>query len=158
MKYVSILVLIAAAVVVAEDEKKPGAEERLTALKWMSGTWSGEMWGGVFTAYYSTPEGGKILSYSSLTKDGKQAFYEFEKFDAQKGEVVYVPFPGGKRAHHFLLKNSSGTSAVFENPKKDWPTRIEFVRSGDKLVITLSNPFNEKAEQKTEVFNLSRKK
>jgi hypothetical protein len=158
MKYVSILLLVAAAAVVAEDEKRPGAEERLAALKWMAGTWSGEMWGGVFTAYYSTPEGGKILSYSSLVKDGKQALYEFEKFDAQKGDVVYIPFPGGKRAHPFLLKESSGTRAVFENPGKDWPTRIEFVRTDDKLAITLSNPFNAKAEQRTEVFNLKREK
>ena len=156
MKYVSILVLIAAAVVVAEDEKKPSADDRLASLRWMSGTWSGEMWGGVFTAYYSTPEGGKILSYSSLTKGGKLAFYEFEKFDAQRGEVVYIPFPGGKRAAHFLLKKSSGTSALFENPKKDFPTRIEFVRTGDKLVITLSDPFNKDASGKKEVFNLQR--
>ena len=158
MKYVSILLLIATAVVVAEDEAKPTAEERLAALKWMSGTWSGEMWGGVFTAYYSTPEGGKILSYSSLVKNGKQAMYEFEKFDAQKGEVVYIPFPGGRRAAHFLLKKSSETRALFENPKKDFPTRIEFVRTGDKLVITLSDPFNKGAAGKQEVFNLAREK
>jgi len=155
MKYALILSLAAAAaVVVAQDEKQPGPEERLASLKWLAGDWSGEMWGGVFHAYYSTPEGGRILSYSRLEKGGKSVFYEFEKLDVQKGQVVYVPFPGGQRKEHFLLTKSAEKRAVFEQPKKDFPTRIDFERDGDTLRITLSDPHN-KSDQK-EVFVLKR--
>ena len=149
-----ILILATAAVVVAQDETKPDAAERLAALKWLAGDWSGEMWGGVFHAYYSTPEGGRILSYSRLEKGGKSVFYEFEKLDVQKDQVVYIPFPGGQRKEHFLLTKSAAKSAVFEQPEKDFPTRIEFVRDGDVLRITLSDPHN-KSDQK-EVFVLKR--
>lgn len=157
MKYAIILSLAAAtAVVVAQDEKKPSAEERLAALEWLSGDWSGAMWGGVFHAYYSTPEGGRVLSYSRLERDGKPVFYEFEKLDVQKGEVVYVPFPGGQRKEAFLLTRSGPRRAVFEQPKKDFPTMIDFEREGETLRITLSDPHNK--SDKKEVFVLKRPK
>ena len=157
MKCAWILLLVIAAAVVAQEDKaepKPKPEARLSALKWLAGSWKGEMWGGQFHAYYSTPEGGRILSHSFLKKGGRQAFYEFEKFDVQQGEVVYIPYPGGRQAAHFLLKESPANRAVFENPKKDYPTRIVFERREKLLVITLTDPFGK--NPKKEVFRLNR--
>ena len=159
MKYAWITLVAIAGVLLAEDAKtpaRPAAEGKLQDLKWMAGSWKGAMWGGEFHAYYSTPEGGKMLSHSFLKKGGKQSFYEFEKFDVQQGQVVYIPFPGGRKAKHFLLKQSSRATAVFENPKKDYPTRITFERDADLLQITLSDPFNK--SPKKEVFRLLRQK
>jgi len=159
MKYVWIVVVAIAGALLAEDAKQPEgptAEQKLQALKWVSGSWSGKMWGGEFHAYYSTPDGGKILSHSYLKKGGKQSFYEFEKFDVQKGQVVYIPFPGGRRAKHFLLTESGRMRAVFDNPEKDYPTRITFERDENLLEITLSDPHNK--SPKKEVFRLQRQK
>ena len=45
--------------------------------------------------------------------------------------------------------------AVFENPAKDWPTRIVYHRAGpDRLVITLSDPHG--TSDKVETFDLGR--
>jgi hypothetical protein len=151
-----VILLLSALAAFAQDDSKPTPQARFAGLSWLAGDWSGEMWGGMFHAYYSTPEGGRILSYSRLEKGGKTVFYEFEKFDVQKDRVVYIPFPGGQRKEHFLLTKSSPQRAVFEQPKKDFPTMIDFERDGDTLKITLSDPHNE--SPKKEVFELKRKK
>ncbi len=46
--------------------------------------------GGTFTSYYSTPEGGKILSHSKLVAGGAIKFYEFEVFEVRDGKVTYT--------------------------------------------------------------------
>ena len=153
MKYAWICIVAVAGVLLA-DETKPDPKARLAGLDWMAGSWKGEMWGGEFFAYYSTPEGGKILSHSYLVKGGKKVFYEFEMFDVQKGEVAYSPFPAGRPAGGFLLKQTDQKRAVFENPKKDYPTRIVFERQENLLQVTLSDPFNK--SPKKEVFRLNR--
>ena len=35
----------------------PSPERDLAGMSWLAGSWTGPMWGGQFTAYYSTPEG-----------------------------------------------------------------------------------------------------
>jgi hypothetical protein len=133
----------------------PAPAPNLKDMAWIAGTWSGDAWGGRFVAYYSTPEGGKVLSHSRLQKDGKEAFYEFEVFDMGGDQIRLQPFPGGKRAHGFLLKelDAAARRAVFENPKKDYPTRIVYeCPTPDNLVITLSDPHGKSG--KTERFDL----
>ena len=150
MRFLALLLLLAA--------DQPTAESKLASMTWLAGTWSGEMWGGEFTAHYSTPKGGRILSYSVLRKGGKRVFYEFEVFEVQKGKLVYSPFPGGKPAVPLVLTKAEGSAAVFENPKKDYPTRIAFTflnyRKGDELRIVLDDPHNK--SDKKEVFSLKR--
>ncbi len=122
--------------------QSPPPERAVAALDFLAGSWSGSVQGGEFVAYYATPEGGKVLSYSELRKDGEVAFFEFEKFDIQGGHVVFTPYPGGKPAIPLKLAelDAERRRAVFENPEKDFPTRIVYHRvSPDNLVITLSN-------------------
>lgn len=131
--------------------------EALKEMSWLAGSWSGEMWGGTFKAYYSTPEGGKILSHSQLLKDDEVVFYEFEVFEARGRGVHLQPFPGGERAGGFELRSSDAEQrkAVFENPEKDFPTRIVYQRvSKDGLEITLSDPHG--GSDKVERFVLKR--
>jgi hypothetical protein len=115
------------------------------------------MWGGTFTAYYSTPEGGKILSSSELLQQGKMVYHEFERFEVVEGAIAMRPFPEGKAADAFRLAafNAKEKKAVFENPRKDYPTRIVYQRvADDQLVITLSDPHG--TSGKTETFDLRR--
>jgi|GEM_PF-1587253 len=138
------------------DAKK--AAQQITSMSWLAGTWSGAMWGGTFEAYYTTPEGGRIISHSRLMKNGKEAFYEFEMFEVRDGSVQMAPFPGGKRVVGVTLADldSKQRKATFENKNKDYPTRIEYHRTtDDRLVITLSDPYGK--SDKREVFDLKRK-
>jgi hypothetical protein len=134
------------------------SDDKLAAMDWLAGYWSGEMWGGVFHAHYSTPEGGLILSHSRLMKGSEETFYEFEVFGPADDEVVWLqPFPGGKKAVGFRLKelDVEARRATFENPDKDYPTRIVYHRQAeDELVITLSDPHG--GGEKVERFELRR--
>jgi hypothetical protein len=128
---------------------------KIDSLSFLSGKWSGPMWGGQFTATYTAPAGGKLLSFSELVKGGKAAFYEFEVFEATEAGLVFTPYPGGRKKETFKRAAGDATKAVFENPDKDFPTRIEYHRAEkDRLVITLSDPHGKSG--KTEVFDLKR--
>lgn len=129
------------------------APKTIDSLSWLAGKWSGPMWGGQFTATYTAPAGGKLLSFSELAKGGKTVFYEFEVFDATEKGLVFTPYPGGQKKETFKLTASEASKAVFENPDKDFPTRIEYHRAEkDRLVITLSGG----GGGKTETFDLKR--
>ncbi len=131
--------------------------QQLSSLTWLAGTWKGPMWGGEFVAYYTTPEGGKVLSYSELLKDGKVSFHEFEKLDVEDGVVRLTPFPRGNPAATFKLVelDTRARKVVFDNPEKDFPTRITYHRvSRDNLVITLSDPHGK--NEKQQKFDLRR--
>lgn len=154
--------LSAFALTVADDEAKgpaqgDAAKSPLAKMDWLAGSWSGEMWGGVFNAHYSTPAGGKILSHSRLMNGEKEAFYEFELFELRDDVVYLQPFPGGEKAGGFDLQSLDvkARKAVFENPDKDFPTRIVYQRaSDDVLEITLSDPHG--GSEKVETFVLKR--
>ncbi len=140
-----------------DDGERASAQQTLAGMSWLAGSWSGAMWGGQFHAYYSTPEGGKILSHSHLTRGEKRAFYEFEVFECRGEDLHLLPYPGGKPADGFTCTsgNAKKRLAVFENPKKDFPTRISYQRVGDdRLVVILSDPHG--TSKKTETFDLKR--
>ena len=86
-----------------------------------------------------------------------RGLYEFELFEVH-GETVHLqPFPGGKKVDGFQLQShdSKARKATFENPDKDYPTRIVYHRpSDDELVITLTDPHG--GSDKVEQFELSR--
>ncbi len=154
---VVVAVVAAVAVPVPVPVQAEDPVTQLGSMKWLAGTWRGPAWGGEFTAYYSTPEGGRILSHSELRKGGKLAFHEFEVFQVKAGAVVLNPYPGGQAAAGFTLASldAKARRAVFENPKKDFPTRIVYERpADDRLVITLSDPHGKSGEE--EVFDLKR--
>ncbi len=128
---------------------------RIDSLAWLAGRWSGATWGGEFVATYNAPAGGKLLGFSELMKGGRAVFYEFEVFLATEEGLALTPYPAGQKKETFKLASSEAEKAVFENPKKDYPTRIEYHRAAkDRLVITLSDPHG--ASGKVETFDLKR--
>lgn len=127
----------------------------IASMGWLAGTWEGPMWGGRFVAHYSTPDGGKILSFSELRKGEGAAYYEFEVFQETADGVVFTPYPRGQRKETFRLASAEERKAVFDHPGKDFPTRIAYHRvADDRLVITLSDPHG--GSDKTETFDLRR--
>jgi len=140
-----------------ERGERVSAEEVVGDMGWIAGGWSGEMWGGVFHAHYSPPIEGRILSHSWLMRGDQEAFYEFELFEGRDGVVRMQPFPGGRKAGGFVMSehDPAARKVTFENPDKDYPTRIVYHRvADDRLVITLDDPHGESG--KVEVFELGR--
>lgn len=147
MRILILLTLAATAACVSPNQaasEAPTTPAQIVAdLDWLTGTWSGSMWGGTFTATYSAPVDGKLFSHSELFADGEVSFYEFEVFSSASGQVHMQPFPGGERVTGFNLANydSANRRLTFANPDKDFPTQVIYTINADgKLDITLSDP------------------
>ena len=50
----------------------------LENIKWISGTWHGEAFGGITEEIWSEPSGGSMMATFKLVADGKVQFYEIE--------------------------------------------------------------------------------
>ncbi|MHC5110986.1 MAG: DUF6265 family protein [Planctomycetota bacterium] len=161
MILVTALVLVGSHAIRGESAGDSGsldARNSMSALNWLAGNWSGSMWGGEFVAYYSTSEGGRVIGQSALIKEGQEVFYEFEVFSIKGDKVVLSPFPRGVRKVELVATDHdvNARRIVFENPEKDYPTRIVYYRKADdNLVITLSDPHGK--SEKQEVFDLKRR-
>ncbi len=157
----TLVTVISAAIVplcISATTAEPSAQQHIAAMTFLAGNWSGPMGGGTFHAYYTTPDGGKVISYSKLVKDGTVAFCEFEVFELDGDAVVLRPYPRGQPATPMKMAacKPSERQVIFENPDKDYPTRIVYHRSAeDRLAITLSDPHGGSA--KTETFDLKRR-
>lgn len=155
---IAVVILCGAVVAVAGPKSKKAPTEQIASMDWLAGDWVGEIWGGHFHAYYCTPEGGRVMSYNYLEKSGKKTYFEFEVFEPEGDKVMFRPFPGGKKATPLTLTSCDPQKrkVVFENPEKDFPTKMVYHRvEDDRLVITLSDPHHE--SDKVEKFDLKRK-
>lgn len=57
-------------------EGAPRSAARVADLAWLEGRWSGEGLGGRIEEAWSAPDGGTMVGYFRLVKDGKPVFYE----------------------------------------------------------------------------------
>jgi hypothetical protein len=51
---------------------------KLENIKWISGNWKGEAFGGQIEEHWSEPSGGSMMATFKLINDGKVSFYEIE--------------------------------------------------------------------------------
>jgi hypothetical protein len=114
-------------------------DQQLAALAWLAGTWRSD----TYTAHYSSPEGGLILSYSKQYENGRLVFFEQERFEVRGGRVVEAPSPKGVPSPVVFTLTTLDLArheAVFENPTHDFPTRLSYRREGDRLHIRVEGP------------------
>jgi hypothetical protein len=109
-------------------------------LAWMSGRWESVSANGRWTEEsWSAPRGGIMLGYSR--SGAGQTLREFELLRIQAGAdgvPAYLAQPGGRPPTAFRLTARDGSSAIFENPQHDFPQRIVYRRTGDRMVATIS--------------------
>jgi hypothetical protein len=125
----------------------PSATEVMQQLHWISGHWIGDFDGLPFESWYTSPEGGEILSTSKLYSDGKVVLFEFERIHVRDGQVVYTPHPRGRASISFMLEDyvPSQRRARFLNPEHDFPTEVTFESPApDRLEIVLKGPDGDK--------------
>jgi len=129
-----IVALTAAALVQAQP-----AAARVEDLAWMAGRWesgSGESW---TEEIWAAPRGGMIIGLSRSGQGERLGGFEFLRIEAtDDGVATYVAQPGGGAPVGFRLVAREGTSAVFENRAHDYPQRIHYLRSGDRMTATVS--------------------
>jgi hypothetical protein len=69
----------------AEGAARPAA--RVADLDWLEGRWTGEGLGGRIEETWSAPDGGAMVGYFRLVKEGKPVFYEIMTLVESEGSV-----------------------------------------------------------------------
>jgi hypothetical protein len=148
-----LLSVIETATIVSRPQEAPPPPPSAPAAKvedlaFLAGSWRGTMGDSEWECFYTSPEGGEVLSTSKEFKSGKLQMIEFERFRMSKGAIVLTVYPFGSKKPDFGLKSldAAAKKAVFEDPKNDFPRRLTYhLVEPDRLVITLEGEMGGKA-------------
>ena len=129
--------LFAAGLLLLMGQAPPPA--RVADLGWMSGRWETAVGGRWTEEVWSAPRGGVMLGYSRTGTGEAMREFEFLRLAAgADGVPAYLAQPGGGPAVAFRLTAHSRTSVTFDNPGHDFPQPISYVRTGNRMVATIS--------------------
>ena len=120
--------LIMAALLAAQ----PAAPAAEPDLDWLAGYWLSCEDGVEVSETWSNRRGGIMLG-SSITI-GNDAFgWEQIRIEADGDGLTFHALPRGQSAAAFRLVRSGQREAVFENPAHDFPQRVIYRRTGNRL-------------------------
>ena len=123
--------VVCASSIAAQDAKSSIAE-----LAWLSGCWemNAKEKGLVITEQWMKPAGGLMIGAGRTVKSGKAVDHEFLRIVEEANGIFYVAKPtANKEETRFKLAKVSANELVFENPAHDFPQRVIYKLSGDKL-------------------------
>jgi hypothetical protein len=145
-----------AAFAARSPQDDPAASARPTAadFAWLSGSWQLGEGADLGEEHWTLPNGGTLIGMARTIRAGRTVFFEFLRLEETKDGVDYVAQPAGRPPVRFRCTGVTQRSAVFENPKHDFPTRITYTRDGDALVATTSGP--EGSREKPQQFRFER--
>lgn len=108
-------------------------------LGWLAGDWVSEVNGRWTEELWSKPRGGLMLGVGRSGKADRAMGFEFMRITADgDGHLIFWGAPGGQSPVAFRLVSQDETTAVFENPRHDFPKRVVYRRDGRTLVATVS--------------------
>lgn len=140
----------------------PVMDAKADDLAWMTGRWEAQKWGGVFEETWSTPRGGTMLGHGRLIRENATAFMEAMSIEKPKGGILTMYIRTGKLSDSeakitpFVLSEIGKERAVFVCNDHGFPDRIEYVRKGVALTVTLTGKENNTPQK--EVFDFKRAK
>ena len=119
------LLLLASALAAAPALTADGLAPALAPMAGMVGRWVGrndeELWG---------PAGDALFGLA-LTRGGAATSFEFCKVEAHEGGLRYVAAHRGLGPVPFTW--TPGTAWTWDNPSHDFPQRIRYARTGDRM-------------------------
>ncbi|MHC4128065.1 MAG: DUF6265 family protein [Planctomycetota bacterium] len=106
----------------------------LSGLAWLTGSWVLVSGNAVSEEHWTRPRGGTMLGLNRTVIDGRTAAFEYTRIESTPEGIVYLASPQGRHPPtRFALVGSGPRRAVFENPGHDFPQRIVYERTGDRL-------------------------
>lgn len=131
----------------ASQAGAPVADARIASLAWLTGGWGSEQDGRWTEEWWTPPRFGQMLGVNQSGRDGKKPSHEFLRISLEAdGSIVYWGGPEGAVPTPFKLTSQSAGSVVFENPKHDFPQKIEYRLSATTLTATVSGSENGKVQ------------
>lgn len=126
-------------------------------LRFITGSWRCDIWGGVFEETWSAPADGTMVGVGRHRSAGKTGFMEFMSIetDAEGGITMFIALgalsKGPTKPVPFQLSAAGQNVAVFEREGDDFPTRVHYERLAERLKCTISG--TKDGEAKTESFD-----
>lgn len=127
MKYLFIIVFLFSVSISAQTEKQMPAKDslapKLENIKWISGNWKGEAFGGQTEENWSEPSGGSMMATFKLINEGKVSFYEIEIIREIENSLVLQlkhfdndlkGWESKNETVDFPLKKITATQVIFE--------------------------------------------
>lgn len=102
----------------------------LDAVRFMAGAWGSD---GDVVEYWLPPLRGLMVGVNRAREGDEMPFFEFLRIEARDGGIYYVASPRGGGTTDFKLTEVSEGRAVFENPEHDFPQKLIYTRTGDRL-------------------------
>jgi hypothetical protein len=109
----------------------------LQELAWMSGHWSAPIWGGTFEEVWLPPSGNVMVGAGRHVGGDGMPFVEYlsiEENPEQHGITMWVQLgrlsKDWAKKVAFRLIAADASSAVFENPQNQFPSRITYRLAG----------------------------
>lgn len=131
-----------ASLTAAQDVKRSLGE-----LTWLSGCWemNAKDKNLVITEMWMKPAGGMMIGAGRTVRDGKAVDHEFLRIVQEGDSVFYVAKPTANTEEtKFKLIKASANEIVFENPAHDFPQRVIYKLSGDRLDARVEGTMNGK--------------
>lgn len=116
-----------------------GAKATISQIGWLSGNWSGSRGtnGAIsMEERWSPAKGGSMLAISRTVSRERLSAFEYLRIVERDGTLVYIAQPNGLAPTEFILTELSGTRAVFENPRHDYPKKIVYEISAEGVLST----------------------
>lgn len=103
---------------------------RASEFDWLAGCWAGQ--GGMERECWLPAAGGVLFGINrTLGTDGKERAFEHLRIEERPDGIAYVARPGGGEPVTFRLVEHGPENVVFENPRHDFPQRVEYALLDD---------------------------
>jgi len=107
---------------------------------WLGGQWCHEAGGELIEEHWLPARGDLMLGLSRTVKAGKTVSFEFLRIIHEGGGTNYLAQPQGAAPTAFRLTASGTGWARFENPRHDFPRRVEYRRTAKGLHAEIAGP------------------
>jgi hypothetical protein len=130
----SVAVLFLSVAATASAQPAPPIAE---SMGWLSGCWAGERGSTRFREIWTVASPDLLVGVNVTTQPSKPAQFEFLRIEMRDGQAAYVAQPGGAPPTAFTRDAASSTpdTAVFANPKHDFPKRVGYRRVDAQAVL-----------------------
>ena len=115
-------------------------------LDWLAGHWCMESGGELIDEHWLPSRGDVMLGVGRTVKGGKTISFEFLRIERVAGSTNYIAQPQGGAPTVFRMTASGADWARFENPKHDFPKRVEYRRTPQGLHAEIAGPGKDSKE------------
>lgn len=102
-------------------------------MSWMAGYWLDCTNGREVSETWSDPRKGLMVGHNVTVSRAGRVGFEVSHIGMTPQGFAYVAQPDGAPPTVFVLRESTGTRAVFSNPDNDFPQRVIYWREGEVL-------------------------